>query len=90
MKKLSRASYKIYVCLKELLKQANLYYEMITLDNIYIFCISAHLFFIFSLSRRRTSSRMWDKSRVGDLSTLPDHSNARDRTGGKLSVSTEL
>lgn len=61
------------------------------LDDTYVSRISsAHLFFIFSLSRRRTFSRMWDKSRVGDLSTLLDHSNIRDRTGGKLSVSTEL
>lgn len=53
--------------------------------------LAAPIFFsCFLLSRRRTFSRMWDKSRVGDLSTLLDHSNVRDRTGGKLSVSTEL
>lgn len=49
-------------------------------------------FFTFSLSRGRrpAPSRTWDKSRVRDLSALLDHSNVRDRTGGKLSVSTGL
>lgn len=51
----------------------------------------AHIFSLFPyLVVGPAPSRTWDKSRVRDLSALPDHSNVRDRTGGKLSVSTGL
>jgi len=67
--------------------------KMTALDDAYISHVSrAYIFFTFFLSHRigPPFSRARDKSRIGDLSVLADHSNVQDRTGGKLSVSAGL
>jgi len=69
----------------------NLYSKKMTHISIILLSLAliAPIFFHY-LVVRPVSFPMRDKSRVGDLLILTDHSNIQDRTGGKLSVSTEL